>query len=254
MVGLTTAKGVALGLGKPLIAVNHLMGHALTARLTQGTALPFLLLLVSGGHCQLLGVGGLEDFRLYGTTIDDAVGEAFDKVAKLLDLPYPGGPQVEALAAKGNARAFDLPRPLVTGHNVRKTADFSFSGLKTAVRQLTEGRTVVREDVCASFQAAVIDILVDRTGKAMAQFERDFPDAEQKTLVVAGGVAANRAIGAALARLCAGEGFGLAVPPPALCTDNAAMIAWAGLEKLAAGGGDDLTVAPRARWPLASAS
>jgi N6-L-threonylcarbamoyladenine synthase len=253
MVGLTTAKGVALGLGKPLIAVNHLMGHALTARLTEGTALPFLLLLVSGGHCQLLGVGGLDDFRLYGTTIDDAVGEAFDKVAKLLGLPYPGGPQVETLAAAGNPRAFALPRPLVSGHNVRKTADFSFSGLKTAVRLLTERQSLAREDVCASFQAAVIDILVDRTRLAMEQFERDFPEAGRKTLVVAGGVAANRAIGAALARLCAGEGFGLAVPPPTLCTDNAAMIAWAGLEKLAAGGGDDLTVAPRARWPLASA-
>ena len=132
MVGLTTAKGVALGLGKPLIGVNHLMGHALTARLTEGTEFPFLLLLVSGGHCQLLGVGGLDDFRLYGTTIDDAVGEAFDKVAKLLGLPYPGGPQVERLAAAGNPRAFDLPRPLVTGHNVRKTADFSCSGRKTA--------------------------------------------------------------------------------------------------------------------------
>jgi len=253
MVGLTTAKGVALGLGKPLIAVNHLMGHALTARLTEGTGLPFLLLLVSGGHCQLLGVGGLDDFRLYGTTIDDAVGEAFDKVAKLLGLPYPGGPQVEKLAAKGNPRAFALPRPLVTGHNVRKTADFSFSGLKTAVRQLTERQAVAKEDVCASFQAAVIDILADRTGKAMAQFRKDFPDAGEKKLVVAGGVAANRAIAAALERLCAAEGFGLAVPPPALCTDNAAMIAWAGLEKLAAGGGDGLAVAPRARWPLANA-
>jgi N6-L-threonylcarbamoyladenine synthase len=259
MVGLTTAKGIALGLGKPLIAVNHLMGHALTARLTEGIGLPFLLLLVSGGHCQLLGVGGppdnpTYDFRLYGTTIDDAVGEAFDKVAKLLGLPYPGGPQVETLAAKGNPRAFALPRPLVTGHNVRKTADFSFSGLKTAVRLLTERQAVKTEDVCASFQAAVIDILIDRTAKAMGQFERDFPDAGSKTLVVAGGVAANRAIGAALSRLCAGEGFGLAVPPPALCTDNAAMIAWAGLEKLAAGGRDEPAVAPRARWPLASAA
>jgi N6-L-threonylcarbamoyladenine synthase len=253
MVGLTTAKGLGLGLGKPLIAVNHLMGHALTARLTEGTALPFLLLLVSGGHCQLLGVGGLDDMRLYGTTIDDAVGEAFDKVAKLLGLPYPGGPQVEKLAAKGNPRAFALPRPLVTGHNVRKTADFSFSGLKTAVRLLTERQMVKTEDVCASFQAAVIDILADRTEKAMQRFGTDFPEAGEKKLVVAGGVAANRAIAAALARLCAEQGFGLAVPPPALCTDNAAMIAWAGLEKLAAGGSDELAVAPRARWPLASA-
>ena len=253
MVGLTTAKGVALGLGKPLIGVNHLMGHALTARLTEGTGFPFLLLLVSGGHCQLLGVGGLDDFRLYGTTIDDAVGEAFDKVAKLLGLPYPGGPQVERLAAAGNPRAFDLPRPLVTGHNVRKTADFSFSGLKTAVRQLTERQPGATEDVCASFQAAVIDILTDRTQRAMGLFERDFPEARVRKLVVAGGVAANRAIGTALAALCARADYGLAVPPPALCTDNAAMIAWAGLEKLAAGSADSLDLSPRARWPLASA-
>jgi len=280
MVGLTTAKGVALGLGKPLIAVNHLMGHALTARLTQGTEFPFLLLLVSGGHCQLLGVGGLDDFRLYGSTIDDAAGEAFDKVAKLLGLAYPGGPEVEKLAAQGNPRAYDLPRPLVTGHNIRKTADFSFSGLKTAVRLLTERQTVKTEDVCASFQAAVIDILTDRTRTAMAMFERDFlreqrpgkvgaaavlptqkNDAsgfpsgratQQKRLVVAGGVAANRAIGQALARLCGAEAFALAVPPPVLCTDNAAMIAWAGLERLAAGGGDALGVSPRARWPLSA--
>jgi N6-L-threonylcarbamoyladenine synthase len=252
MVGLTTAKGVALGLGKPLIAVNHLMGHALTARLTEGVAFPFLLLLVSGGHCQLLGVGGLEDFRLYGSTIDDAVGEAFDKVAKLLGLPYPGGPQVERLAAAGNPRAFDLPRPLVTGHNVRKSADFSFSGLKTAVRLLTERQAVKVEDVCASFQAAVIDILADRTARAMTLFEADFPHARGRSLVVAGGVAANRAIGSALARLSAEKGYGLAVPPPALCTDNAAMIAWAGLEKLAAGGGDPLGISPRARWPLSA--
>jgi N6-L-threonylcarbamoyladenine synthase len=252
MVGLTTAKGVALGLGKPLIAVNHLMGHALTARLTEGTEFPFLLLLVSGGHCQLLGVGGLDDFRLYGTTIDDAAGEAFDKVAKLLGLAYPGGPEVEKLAASGNPRAYELPRPLVTGHNIRKTADFSFSGLKTAVRLLTERQKVKTEDVCASFQAAVIDILTDRTRLAMATFARDFPQVREKRLVVAGGVAANRAIGLALARLCADEGCALAVPPPTLCTDNAAMIAWAGLEKLAASGnGDDWGVSPRARWPLA---
>jgi N6-L-threonylcarbamoyladenine synthase len=252
MVGLTTAKGVALGLGKPLIAVNHLMGHALTARLTEGVGFPFLLLLVSGGHCQLLGVGGLDDFRLYGSTIDDAVGEAFDKVAKLLGLPYPGGPEVEKQALLGNPRACDLPRPLVTGHNVRKTADFSFSGLKTAVRQLTERRQAKTEDVCASFQAAVIDILTDRTALAMTLFERDFPQAAEKTLVGAGGVAANIAIGGALAQLCAGKGFRLAVPPPKLCTDNAAMIAWAGLERLAADqGGDAMGISPRARWPLA---
>ena len=250
MVGLTTAKALALGAGKPLLAVNHLMGHAMTARLTHGVEFPFLLLLVSGGHCQLLGVGGADDFRLYGSTIDDAVGEAFDKTAKILGLPYPGGPAVEAAAKNGNARAHNLPRPLVTGHNVRANAQFSFSGLKTAVRQLHERGDARMEDVSASFQAAVIDILVDRTRTAMAMFRRDFPDGA--ALVVAGGVAANQAIGSALAKLASDEGFVTRIPPPRLCTDNAAMIAWAGVEKLAAGAaGDPLSVSPRARWPLA---
>jgi N6-L-threonylcarbamoyladenine synthase len=245
MVGLTTAKGVALGLGKPLVAVNHLMGHALTARLTDGVAFPFLLLLVSGGHCQLLGVGGLDDFRLYGTTIDDAVGEAFDKAAKLLGLPYPGGPEVEKRAALGNRRAYDLPRPM----KGRAGADFSFSGLKTALRQLKEQHNPTIADACAAFQAAVTDILEDRTRNAMAMFQRDFAP-EKPALVIAGGVAANRAIGAHLARLAADEGFSLTVPPPALCTDNAAMIAWAGLERRQAGVQDPLSFSPRARWPL----
>ena len=226
------------------------MGHAMTARLTHGVEFPFLLLLVSGGHCQLLGVGGADDFRLYGSTIDDAVGEAFDKTAKILGLPYPGGPAVEAAAKNGNARAHNLPRPLVTGHNVRANAQFSFSGLKTAVRQLHERGDARMEDVSASFQAAVIDILVDRTRTAMAMFRRDFPDGT--ALVVAGGVAANQAIGSALAKLASDEGFVTRIPPPRLCTDNAAMIAWAGVEKLAAGAaGDPLSVSPRARWPLA---
>ena len=255
MVGLTTAKAIALAAGKPLLAVNHLMGHALTARLTHGVEFPFLLLLVSGGHCQLLGVGGPDDFRLYGSTIDDAVGEAFDKVAKLLGLPYPGGPAVEAAARNGNPRAYDLPRPLVTGHNVRANAEFSFSGLKTAVRQLVERGNVNVADACASFQQAVLDILTDRTRTAMAMFRRDFPDAKENALVVAGGVAANQAISAALNALCAREDFALRVPPPKLCTDNAAMIAWAGLEKLAASGeGDALSISPRARWPLGTGS
>jgi N6-L-threonylcarbamoyladenine synthase len=251
MVGLTTAKALALGSGKPLLAVNHLMGHAMTARLTHGVEFPFLLLLVSGGHCQLLGVGAADDFRLYGSTIDDAVGEAFDKTAKILGLPYPGGPAVEAAARTGNPRAHDLPRPLVTGHNVRANAEFSFSGLKTAVRQLNERGDARIEDVSASFQAAVIDILTDRTARAMAMFKRDFP--EGNVLVIAGGVAANQAIGSALARLAKDEGFVTRIPPPRLCTDNAAMIAWAGVEKLAAGSaGDPLSVSPRARWPLAT--
>jgi N6-L-threonylcarbamoyladenine synthase len=245
MVGLTTAKALALGTGKPLVAVNHLMGHALTARLTHGVEFPFVLLLVSGGHCQLVGVGGIHDFRLYGSTIDDAVGEAFDKTAKILGLPYPGGPAVEAAARNGNPRAYELPRPM----KGRAGADFSFSGLKTALRQLAETDISV-EDASASFQAAVIDILRDRTRIAMQMFRKDFP--EGNTLVVAGGVAANQAIGAGLNRLCADEDFTALIPPPRLCTDNAAMIAWAGVERLSAGGaGDALSTSPRARWPLA---
>jgi N6-L-threonylcarbamoyladenine synthase len=251
MVGLTTAKALALCAGKPLLAVNHLMGHALTARLTHGVEFPFLLLLVSGGHCQLLGVGGVDDFRLYGSTIDDAVGEAFDKTAKILGLPYPGGPAVEEAARSGNPKAYDLPRPLLFKNKQdRAGADFSFSGLKTALRQLAQDRRVSVADASASFQAAVIDILRDRSRFAMGLFRADFPDAN--TMVVAGGVAANQAIGAALAQLCGSEDFILRAPPPKLCTDNAAMIAWAGVERLAAGAnGDDLSISPRARWPLA---
>jgi len=253
MVGLTTAKALALAAGKPLVAVNHLMGHALTARLTDGVAFPFLLLLVSGGHCQLVGVGGTADFRLYGSTIDDAVGEAFDKTAKILGLPYPGGPAVEDAAKTGNPRAYDLPRPLLhKKHGGRAGADFSFSGLKTALRQLAQDKIDIA-DASASFQAAVIDILCDRTRIAMAMFRSDFPGANR--LVVAGGVAANQAIGAALARLSQDEGFITRIPPPRLCTDNAAMIAWAGVERLSVdqGAGDALSISPRARWPLADA-
>ena len=251
MVGLTTAKALALGAGKPLIAVNHLMGHALTARLTHGVAFPFLLLLVSGGHCQLVGVGAADDFRLYGSTIDDAVGEAFDKTAKILGLPYPGGPAVEAAARNGNAKAYDLPRPLLNRRNLNRQEgpDFSFSGLKTALRQLAQ-KDVNIADACASFQAAVIDILCDRSRIAMGMFRRDFPAGNN--FVVAGGVAANQAIGEALAKLCKAEGFAIRVPPPRLCTDNAAMIAWAGVERLCdRAGGDAWSTSPRARWPLA---
>src|SRR4051812_20168289 len=247
MVGLTTAKALALGAGKPLLAVNHLMGHAMTARLTHGVEFPFLLLLVSGGHCQLVGVGGADDFRLYGSTIDDAVGEAFDKAAKILGLPYPGGPAVEEAARAGNPRAYDLPRPM----KGRPGADFSFSGLKTALRLLAQ-KGVRTEDAAASFQTAVIESLVDRSRAGMALFRRDFP--RGNVLVVAGGVAANQAIGAALAKLCREENFVTRIPPPRLCTDNAAMIAWAGVERLSAGcAGDALGISPRARWPLAEA-
>jgi N6-L-threonylcarbamoyladenine synthase len=250
MVGLTTAKALALGAGKPLIAVNHLAGHALTARLTDGVAFPFLLLLVSGGHCQLLAVEGPEKFRLYGTTQDDAAGEAFDKAAKLLGLPYPGGPNLEKAAENGDARRYALPRPLLG----RDGADFSFSGLKTAMRHLVQtgkvsGQMDVR-DAAASFQAAVIDILRDRTGHALTLFQRDFPGMETPFLVVAGGVAANVAIGSSLAALAESHDFNIRIPPARLCTDNAAMIAWAGLERLASGAADPIDVSPRARWPL----
>jgi len=246
MVGLVTAKALALAAGKPLIAVNHLEGHGFSARLSDGAEFPYLLLLVSGGHCQLLGVEGPGKFRLYGTTIDDAAGEAFDKTAKLLGLPYPGGPRIEVLAREGNPNRYPLPRPM----KGREGADFSFSGLKTAVRQLTLEQEVDTADLCASFQAAVIDILIDRSKAAIAMFRRDFPDCETPAFVVGGGVAANGAIRSALADLSAFEGFAFTVPPVRLCTDNAAMIAWAGVERAALGLFDPLDAPARARWPL----
>jgi N6-L-threonylcarbamoyladenine synthase len=245
MVGLTAAKALALASGKPFVGINHLEAHALTARLTEGVRFPFLLLLISGGHCQLLGVEEIGKFRLYGTTIDDAVGEAFDKTAKLLGLPYPGGPEVEKLARTGCARRVALPRPLLG----REGADFSFSGLKTAVRQAAPHAE--KADLAASFQSAVIDILVDRLRAAMQMFRKDFTQADN-TLVVAGGVAANGAIREALCALCAEEGFSKKIPPPRLCTDNAAMVAWAGVERSQLGYFDALGVAPKARWPLQS--
>src|SRR5215472_8350677 len=249
MVGLTTAKALALAAGKKLVAVNHLEAHALTARLTDGVAFPFLLLLISGGHCQLLGVAGVGQFRLYGTTIDDAVGEAFDKTAKLLSLPYPGGPEIEKLAARGNARRYAFPRPM----RGRDGADFSFSGLKTAVRQIVRTETFDAANVAASFQVAVIESLVDRVRAAMAMFRRDFPAKENPCFVVAGGVAANKAIGNALGAIAKEQGFSIKIPPPRLCTDNAAMIAWAGVERGQLGLFDMAGVAPKARWPLAPA-
>ena len=246
MVGLTTAKALALAMDKPLIAVNHLAGHALTVRLTDGVAFPYLLLLVSGGHCQLLTVESAEKFRLYGSTLDDAAGEAFDKSAKLLGLAYPGGPNVEIAAARGNAKRYALPRPLLG----RSGADFSFSGLKTALRQLVQGGDINGNDAAASFQAAVIDILCDRTKNALAMFRRDFPAVTSPCLVVAGGVAANVAIGSALTVLAENNDFNIRIPPARLCTDNAAMIAWAGLERHAADACDPIGIGPRARWPL----
>jgi N6-L-threonylcarbamoyladenine synthase len=246
MVGLTTAKALALATGKPLVAVNHLEAHALTARLTNGAAFPFLLLLISGGHCQALGVAGVGEYRLYGTTIDDAVGEAFDKTAKLLGLPYPGGPSVEKAASQGDFRRYPLPRPMLG----RAGADFSFSGLKTAVRQLVRSSDVNAADVAASFQAAVLDVLADRTRAAMAMFREDFPQASDPDFVLAGGVASNHAIREALTALGRNEGFQTKIPPPGLCTDNAAMVAWAGVERGQLGLFDGLGTAPKARWPL----
>lgn len=202
MVGLTTAKALAMAAGKPLVAINHLEAHALTARLTDGVEFPFLLLLISGGHCQLLAVEGVGRFRLYGTTIDDAVGEAFDKTAKLLGLGYPGGPNIEALARNGNPKRFALPRPMLG----REGSDFSLSGLKTAVRLVAsaEGFAAKDEaDLAASFQAAIVDVLIDRTRAAMQRYVREFEGG--RTLVVAGGVAANSAIRDALSALAAGK-------------------------------------------------
>lgn len=249
LVGLTTAKALSAASGKPLIAVNHLEGHALTARMTNGIQFPYLMLLVSGGHSQYVLVEGVGRYTRWGTTIDDALGEAFDKVAKLLGLAYPGGPEVEKLAALGDAKRFALPRPLLH----EKRLDFSFSGLKTAVRLAAEKAAPLTDkdaaDICASFQLAVTDIIFARTSAALARFAEDVPDAVPQ-LVVAGGVAANKAIGAALQRAADATGARLVIPPPKLCTDNGAMIAWAGAERLALGLTDSLDFAARARWPL----
>ncbi len=250
IVGVMTAKAIAQVTGKPFLAVNHLEGHALTVRLTHGLAFPYLLLLASGGHCQLLEVLGVGRYRRLGTTIDDAAGEAFDKVAKMLGLGYPGGPAVERAARAGDPRRFPLPRPMVG----RPGLDLSFSGLKTAVRQTVEKlppgplEDDAIADLCAAFQAAVADCLVDRTRRALALMaERHGPG---RPLVVAGGVAANSILRAALDACAAEAGSPFVAPPLALCTDNAAMIAWAGLEKLRLGLTDSLEIKPRPRWPL----
>jgi N6-L-threonylcarbamoyladenine synthase len=248
IVGLTTGKALALASGKPFIAVNHLEAHALTARLTDELAFPYLLLLVSGGHTQLVAVKGVGDYLRLGSTVDDAVGEAFDKVAKMLDLPYPGGPEVERLAAEGNAERFVFPRPMFG----RAKPDFSFSGLKTAVRLELErvGAPTPEDaaDLCASFQAAVVDTIIDRTRAGLRLFREHI--GQTNAMVVAGGVAANSGIRRALMRLCGETGLRLVLPPPQLCTDNAAMIAWAGIERFSLGLVDDMSFAARARWPL----
>lgn len=250
MVGLTAAKAIALVIGKPFMAVNHLEGHALTARLTDHVAFPYLLLLVSGGHTQLLVVRGVGDYLQLGTTIDDAVGEAFDKIAKMLSLPYPGGPSVEKEAERGDPERFDFPRPM----SGRPTPDFSLSGLKTAVRLAAEriaplSDTDVR-DLCASFQAAVVDVMVERT-RAGLRACREVA-IRPSALVVAGGVAANGPIRRGLTRLATEAGLRLVAPPIELCGDNGAMIAWAGLERLQLGLVDSMEAVARPRWPLAA--
>ena len=250
MVGVMTAKGIAAARDLPFLAVNHLEGHALTARLTHGIDFPYLLLLVSGGHSQLLAVDGVGDYRRYGTTIDDAVGEAFDKVAKLLGLGYPGGPLVEAAAGAGDPARFALPRPMLG----RPGCNLSFSGLKTAVKRVVDAlpagplRRGDVDDVCAAFQTAAAESLVDRTARALDRFAGEHPGGGP--LVVAGGVAANRALRDRLANLAADRGVALIAPPIALCGDNAAMIAWAGIERFRLGQSDGLDFAPRPRWPL----
>jgi N6-L-threonylcarbamoyladenine synthase len=240
MVALLAGKGLALAAGKPLLAINHLEGHALSPRLVDPDLnFPYLLLLVSGGHCQLLEVRGVGDYRRLATTIDDAAGEAFDKAAKLLGLDYPGGPALEALATEGDARAVPLPRPLLGSPEPH----FSFAGLKSAVQRAVASGEYRREDIAASFQLAVIDCLVDRTAKALGT-------SDAPALVVAGGVAANRQVRAALGDLAEANGRQFSIPPGWLCTDNAAMIAWAGAERLDAGLVDNLDAPARARWPL----
>jgi N6-L-threonylcarbamoyladenine synthase len=248
IVGLTTAKAIALVKRKPLIAINHLEAHALTARLTDGTAFPYCLFLASGGHTQVVAVLGIGQYVRLGTTQDDAIGEAFDKTAKLLGLGYPGGPQVEKEAMRGNPARFALPRPM----HGRKDADFSLSGLKTALRLEAEKIAPLSDqdvsDLCASFQQAVIDVVLDRLRAGLRMFRAKY--GSPSALVAAGGVAANLAIRKVLQRLALEVGTTLVAPPLELCTDNGAMIAWAGCERLALGLTDTLAVPPRARWPL----
>lgn len=254
IVGMSMAKGIALARGLPFLAINHLEGHALTPRLLGELQFPYLLLLISGGHTQFQLVRGVGDYKRLGTTIDDALGEAFDKTAKLLGLGNPGGPLVEYCALRGNAKRFDLPRPL----KGRTGCDFSFSGLKTAVRETVHALGNLsdqdRADICASFQKAVSETIDDRLRRAFEIFRKLCPDTLTPTLVVAGGVAANKLLRATLETTATNHGFKLCVPPFNLCTDNAAMIAWAGAERLALGLTDSLETPVRPRWPLDTVS
>lgn len=251
IVGVMTAKAIALAHNLPFVAVNHLEGHALSVRLSETADFPYLLLLVSGGHCQLLSVKGVGHYKRLGTTIDDALGEAFDKSAKLLGLGYPGGPHVEKAALKAkNPERFKLPIPM----KGKPGCDFSFSGLKTAVRNTAEKlppgpfKEDDLNDLCAAFQSAACASLIDRSKRAIEIFRKDTP--EGRHFVVAGGVAANQKIRQELEGMCEKQGMDLVAPPLALCTDNGAMIAWAGLEAFRAGQRDGLDFAPRPRWPL----
>lgn len=263
IVGLMAAKGIAAAAKKPLLAVNHLEGHALTARLTNNIEFPFLLLLVSGGHCQILVVEGVGKYRKLGATLDDAVGEAFDKTAKMLGLGYPGGPAVEKMALKGNPERFDLPTPL----KGKEGCDFSLSGLKTAVYRIVEAEKNKDEkfiaDMCASFQKVCGEIISDRIGNAIQIFKdsvfgiqdsektnRSTLNSQFSTLVVAGGVAANKYLGGILESAATENSMRFIAPPLKLCTDNAAMIAWVGVEKMKLGLIDGLNFEPKARWPL----
>ncbi|MBD3785414.1 MAG: tRNA (adenosine(37)-N6)-threonylcarbamoyltransferase complex transferase subunit TsaD [Sphingomonadales bacterium] len=252
MSGVMCAKGIAAGSGLPLIGVNHLAGHALTPRLTDALSYPYLMLLVSGGHCQFLIARGPEAFTRLGGTIDDAPGEAFDKTAKLLGLPQPGGPAVEAEAAAGDPRVFAFPRPLLD----RPGCDMSFSGLKTALLRARDAAVAehgglprgLRADLCAGFQAAVCDVLVEKSRRALRLYMAEAPS--RPAFAVAGGVAANRVLRAALETLSADFGAEFVAPPLRLCTDNAAMIAWAGIERFRMGARDGMDLSARPRWPL----
>jgi N6-L-threonylcarbamoyladenine synthase len=252
IVGLTTAKAIAMVHEKPLVAVNHLEAHALTPRLTNNALFPYCLFLASGGHTQIVAVRGVGDYVRLGTSRDDAIGEAFDKTAKLIGLGYPGGPRVEEAATRGDRGRFAFPRPMVG----RNDCDFSLSGLKTAVRLEAEKIAPLSEqdvaDLCASFQLAVIEMVTDRLRAGLRLFRERF--GRPSALVAAGGVAANQAIRDALLDVALQDQIALMVPPPELCTDNAAMIAWAGAERLAHGLRDTLDAAPRARWPLGEVS
>lgn len=254
IVGVMMAKAIATAANIPIVGVNHLEGHALTARLTNDVDFPFLLLLVSGGHCQIMSVEGVGKYTCLGRTLDDAVGEAFDKTAKILGLGYPGGPIVEKYAKNGDPKRFDFPRPLIG----KAGCDFSFSGLKTAVKRLVDSypspslKDSDKYDICASFQSCVRDILIDRLSHAFAEYKSCYSG--HKTLVVAGGVAANQYLIHHIDGFAKRHDFCVIAPPIGLCTDNAAMIAWAGLENMQLGKLDDNGFIPKARWPLETLS